>query len=114
MQRRDVEDADDRSLVWLGQIGPEAGIDHSCNTACMQNRREQRTEEGSQSAPPTYHFDTRVAGVVPGAMGITLAITCEAHIDDAKGIAGHLQLQRFDRFIALFDVAVAPAVASIQ
>jgi hypothetical protein len=31
-----------------------------------------------------------------------VAITCEAHIDDAEAIVKHLQLQRFDRFIALF------------
>jgi hypothetical protein len=32
----------------------------------------------------------------------TAAITCEAHIDNGKAILGHLQLQRFVRFIALF------------
>jgi hypothetical protein len=31
----------------------------------------------------------------------TLAITCEAHIDDARAIVEHPQVQRFDRFIAL-------------
>jgi hypothetical protein len=33
---------------------------------------------------------------------ITLAITCEAHIDEGGAIRDHRQLQRFDRFIALF------------
>ena len=37
-----------------------------------------------------------------GKVGLTAAITCEAHIDDARDIAEQLQLQRFDRFIALF------------
>jgi len=31
----------------------------------------------------------------------TAAITCEAHIDEARVVVGHLQLQRFDWFIAL-------------
>jgi hypothetical protein len=36
------------------------------------------------------------------SVGPTRAITCEAHIDDARVMIGHLQPQRFDRFIALF------------
>ena len=36
-------------------------------------------------------------------MCITAAISCEAHIDDAKAIVKHLQLQRFVSFIALLD-----------
>ena len=31
-----------------------------------------------------------------------MAISCEAHIDDARAIVKHLQLQRFVSFIALF------------
>jgi hypothetical protein len=33
----------------------------------------------------------------------TAAISCEAHIDDAKAVVEHLQLRRFASFIALFD-----------
>jgi hypothetical protein len=36
-------------------------------------------------------------------VGLTAAISCEAHIDDAKAIVKHLQLRRFVSFIALFD-----------
>jgi hypothetical protein len=39
---------------------------------------------------------------LPGQVQPTAAITCGAHIDDARGVVEHLQIQRADWCIALF------------
>ena len=38
----------------------------------------------------------------------TAAITCEAHIDDARDVVEHLQTQRLDWCIALLDTGLTP------
>ena len=46
--------------------------------------------------------------VVLRKVRLTAGITCGAHIDDARGGPEHLQLQRPDWFMPLFDTVVHP------